>query len=310
MATVITRSAHPDALWPGVLKWFGLNYDEFPDLWPEYFDRIEGELATERLIESTSFGLSRTKTEGAPITYDTDSEGYANLATPAVIGLGYQVTREELEDGLYTEVSLPRARSLAFSQHITTELIHANLFLNGFSGGPTYGDGVVWFSASHVTKSGNQSNLNGQSNTAADFSEASLEDMVKQIYLAKNSRGLQINLRPVKIMVSAADMFNTTRVLESQLRTSTANNDINAIKQMGLIPEGVLVNPYLGVETTQSWYVQTSVEKGTGAVSIWRRDPELERDNDFDTENAKALVTSRFVPYPADWRGWFANAGV
>ena len=310
MATVITRSAHPDALWPGVLKWFGLNYQEFEDLWPQYFDRIEGELTTERLIESTSFGLSRTKTEGAPITYDTDAEGYANLATPAVIGLGYQVTREELEDGLYTEVSLPRARSLAFSQHITTELIHANLFLNGFAGGPTYGDGVVWFSAAHVTKNGTQSNLNGASNTAADFSEASLEDMVKQIYLAKNSRGLQINLRPVKIMVSAADMFNTTRVLESQLRTNTANNDINAIKQMGLIPEGVLVNPYLGTETTQAWYVETSVEKGTGAVSIWRRDPELERDNDFDTENAKAKTTSRFIPYVGDWRGWFANAGI
>ncbi len=310
MATVITRSAHPDALWPGVLEWFGLNYEEFPDLWPRYFDRIEGELATERLIEATGFGLARTKTEGAPITYDTDAEGYATLATPAVIGLGYQVTREELEDGLYTEVSLPRAESLAFSEHITIELIHANQFLNGFSSSYTFGDGVAWFSASHPTKSGNQSNLNGQSATAANFSEASLEDMIKQIYLAKNSRGLQINLRPVQIMVSAADMFNTTRVLESQLRTATANNDINAVKQMGLIPEGVLVNPYLGVETTGSWFVQTSVQKRKGAVSIWRRDPELERDNDYDTENAKCKTTARFIPSVGDWRSWFANQGV
>jgi hypothetical protein len=310
MATVITRSAHPDMLWPGVLEIFGLNYEEFPDIWPKYFDRIEGELATERLIEATGFGLARTKTEGAPITYDTDAEGYATLATPAVVGLGYQVTREELEDGLYTEVSLPRAESLAFSEHITIELIHANMFLNGFSTSYKFGDGQPIFSASHPTKSGNQSNLNGQSATAADISEASLEDMIKQIYLAKNSRGLQINIRPVQIMVSAADMFNTTRILESQLRTNTANNDINAIKQMGLIPEGVLVNPYLGVETTQSWYVQTSVQKRKGAVSIWRRDPELERDNDFDTENAKAKTTARFVPSMGDWRAWYANQGV
>ena len=248
MATVITRSAHPDMLWPGVLEIFGLNYEEFPDLWPKYFDRIDGELATERLIEATGFGLARTKTEGAPITYDTDAEGYATLATPAVIGLGYQVTREELEDGLYTEVSLPRAESLAFSEHITIELIHANMFLNGFSSSFKFGDGVSIFNASHPTKSGNQSNLNGQSGVAADFSEASLEDMVKQIFLTKNSRGLQINLRPLEIMVSAADMFNSVRVLESQLRTNTANNDINAVKQMGPHPQRAVrigFNPYL-----------------------------------------------------------------
>ena len=310
MATVITRSAHPDMLWPGILEIFGLNYEEFPDLWPRYFDRVDGELATERLIEATGFGLARTKTEGAPITYDTDAEGYATLATPAVIGLGYQVTREELEDGLYTEVSMPRAESLAFSEHTTIELIHANMFLNGFSTSFKFGDGQPIFSASHPTKSGNQSNLNGQSGVAADFSEASLEDMVKAIFLAKNSRGLQINLRPLEIMVSAADMFNSVRVLESQLRTNTANNDINAVKQMGLIPEGTFVNPYLGVEATQSWFVKTSVQKRKGAVSIWRRDPELERDNDFDTENAKAKTTARFIPSMGDWRGWFGNQGV
>ena len=103
------------------------------------------------------------------------------------------------------------------------------------------------------------------------------------------------------IMVSAADMFNSTRVLESQLRTNTANNDINAVKQMGLIPEGVLVNPYLGVETTQArGTCGRRVQKRKGSVSIWRRDPELERDNDFDTENAKAKTTARFVP--SKWR--------
>lgn len=309
MATVITRSAHPDALWPGVLEWFGLNYDQFPEVWPEFFDRIDGSLATERLIEATGFGLARTKTEGAPITYDTDGEGYATLATPYVVGLGYQVTREELEDNLYTEVSMPRAESLAFSLKTTIELIHAGIFINGFTNSSAYlyGDGQPLFSASHPTKSGTQSNIAA---VAADFSEASLESMIKQIYLTTNSRGLLINLKPRMVQVSAADMFNTTRVLESQLRSSTANNDINAIKQMGLIPEGVKVNPYLGTLSTQSWYVATTTQKNKGAVSIWRRDPELERDNDFDTENAKAKTTARMVPTVADWRAWFGNAGV
>ncbi len=307
MAAVITRSSHPDALWPGVLEWFGLTYDQFPDVWSEIFDRVEGELATERLIEATGFGLARTKTESAPVAYDVDGEGYATLATPTVIGLGYQVTREELEDNLYTEVSMPRAESLAFSVHTTIELAHANVLINATSASYTYGDGQPLLSASHPTKSGNQSNL---PTANANFSEASLEDMIKRVYLAQNSRGLAISLRPRKLVVSAADMFNATRVLESQLRTATANNDINAVKQMGLIPEGALVNPYLGVETTQAWFMLTSVQRRKGMLSIWRRDPELERDNDFDTENAKAKSTARFIPTVADWRSIYGTPGL
>jgi hypothetical protein len=306
MAAVITRSNHPDALWPGVLEWFGLNYEEFPDVWSEIFDKVEGQLATERLIEATGFGLARTKTESAPVTYDSDAEGYATLATPTVLALGYQVTREELEDNLYSEVSMPRAESLAFSMHTTIELTHANVFINGFSTNYVYGDGQPLFSNAHPTKSGTQSNL---PTVNADLSEASLEDMIKRVYLAQNSRGLQINLRPRKLVLSAADMFNATRILESQLRTSTANNDINAIKQMGLIPEGAVVNPYFGVETTQAWFMQTSVQKNKGLVSIWRREPELEKDNDFDTENLKAKTTARFVASVGDWRSCFGTPG-
>lgn len=306
MAAVITRSNHPDALWPGVLEWFGLNYEEFPDIWPEIFDRIEGSLAQERLIEATGFGLARVKGESSPISYDADGEGYATVATPFVLGLGYQVTREELEDNLYTEVSMPRAEQLAFSMHTTIELSHANVLLNAFSNNFTFGDGQPLCSAAHPTKSGNQSNL---PTINADFSEASLEDMIKRVYLAQNSRGLQISLRPRKLIVSAADMFNATRVLESQLRTSTANNDINAIKQMGLIPEGALTNPYLGVEATQAWYMLTSTQKNKGLVSIWRRDPELERDSEFDTENSKARSTCRFTPSIGDWRAIYGTPG-
>jgi hypothetical protein len=307
MAAVITRSAHPDALWPGVLEWFGMNYDEHPEIWPEIFDEVDGELATERLIEATGFGLARGKTEAAPITYDTDGEGYATLATPSVIGLGYQVTREELEDNLYAEVSMPRAESLAFSMHTTIELIHANVLLNAFSGSYVFGDNQPLLSASHPTKSGPQSNL---PTVNADFSESSLEDTLKRIYLAQNSRGLQIALRGRKLIVSAADMFNATRILESQLRTNTNNNDINAIKQMGMIPEGAMVNPYLGVESTQAWFLLTNVPKRKGLVSIWRRWPELEKDNDFDTENLKAKTTARFVASVGDWRAVFGTPGV
>jgi hypothetical protein len=307
MAAVITRSSHPDFLWPGVLVSFGLAYDEFPEVWPQIFEEIDGELATERLVEATGFGLARSKSENSPIVYDSDGEGYVTLATPTVLALGYMVTREELEDNLYAQVSTRRAENLAYSLRVTNELIHANIFLNGFAGGPTYGDGVVLFSAAHPTKSGNQSNL---PTTNADFSEASLEDMLKRIYLCQNSRGLQISLQARKVIVSAADMFNAERVLQSQLRSNTANNDINAVKNMGLIPEGAIVNPYFGVEATQAWFVQTSVPRDKGLLSIWRRYPELEKDADFDTENAKAKTTCRYVAVPADWRSCFGTAGV
>jgi hypothetical protein len=306
MAAVITRSNHPDFLWPGVLLEFGLSYDMFEEVFSQIYEEIDGELATERLVEATGFGLARPKSESAPISYDADAEGYVTLATPSVIALGFQVTREEMEDNLYAEVSSRRAASLAFSMRTTIELIHANVFLNGFSGGPTYGDGQPWFSAAHPTKSGLQSNL---PTTNADLSEASLEDMIKRVYLAQNSRGLQINLHPRRLIVSAADMFNAERILNSQLRTNTANNDINAIKNMGLIPEGAICNPYFGVEATQAWFMQTSIPRNTGLVSIWRRYPELERDADFDTENAKSKSTARFVPTPADWRSAFATPG-
>ncbi len=306
MAGVITRSLHPDMLWPGILEIFGLTYEEFMEIWPEMFDEIEGELATERLIEATSFGTAQVKPEAAPITYDTDGEGYANLATPVVIALGFQVTRENMEDNLYVEVSGERTSSLAFSMNTTIELIHANLFLNAFSAQFPFGDGQPIISPNHPTKSGLQSNT---STITADFSEASVEDMIQRMFLATNSRGLNIKLIPRKFVVSGADMFNTTRVLNSQLRTNTANNDINAIKNMGLIPEGVIVNPYLGVESTQAWYLLSKLPKGKGLVSIWRRRLEMQRDNEFDTQNQKMSATARFIPTVGDWRALWGNAG-
>jgi len=307
MATTITRSMHPDALWPGVREWFGQSYDQFEDVYSQIFDVEDSELATERLIEATGFGLARKKSETSPITYDTDGQGYSTLATHSVIALGYQVSREELEDNQYAELSQARAESLAFSLHTTIELIHANIFLNGFSNSYLYGDGQPLFSASHVTKSGLQSNL---PTVNADFSEAALEDMLTRIYLAQNSRGLPINLTPEMLIVSAADMFNAQRVLGSTLRSGTSNNDINAVKAMGLLPGGALVNPYLGTEATQGWFVKTKMPKGKGLVSLWKRHPQLEKDNDFDTENLKAKTTARFVASVADWRSVYGTPGL
>lgn len=299
-AGIITRSAHPDALWPGVRTWFGLNYAKEPMTWQKYFDKETSNKYQERVVEGTTFGLAPNKTEGAPIQYDSDAEGYVAIFQHVVYGLGYIVTREELEDNQYTEVSNARSGNLAWSMRTTAEFVHANVFNRGFDAAYPIGDGQPLFSASHPTQSGTQSNLL----TAADFSETAMEDATKAVWRLKNNRGFPINGGVRRIIINPEDAFNVTRVLNSVLRSGTNNNDINALNAMGIVPE-VVVSKYL--TDTDSWYVQTDVPNGL--LSFWRREVELEKDNDFDTENAKAKATMRFAAGAADWRSVLGNAG-
>lgn len=299
-AGIITRSAHPDALWPGVKAWFGLNYTKEPMTWEKYFEKDTSNKYQERVAEGTTFGLAPVKTEGSPLQYDSDQEGYVAIFQHVVYGLGWIATREEKEDNLYDEVSRSRSTNLAWSMRTTAEFVHANVFNRGFDVNYPIGDGQPLFSASHPTLSGNQSNLL----TAADFSEAAMEDATKAVWRVKNNRGFPINAGVRRIVINPEDAFNVTRVLNSVLRSGTNNNDINALNAMGIVPD-VVVSKYL--TDTDSWYVQTDVPNGL--MSFWRREVELEKDNDFDTENAKAKATMRFSAGPGDWRCVFGNAG-
>lgn len=302
---VITRSNHPDALWPGVKAWYGKQYDKWPSIWSQLFDDMDSDKAYEKLIEATGFGLAKVKGEGASIQYDSDFEGAVTTLYHVVWGLGYIVTREEIEDDLYAAVSKTRGASLAFSMKTTVEIVHANIFNNGFTNSAPFlgGDGQPLFSAAHPTNSGAQSNLL----TAADFSETALEDGLKQIMQTKNARGLNINPRVELLAVSTNDVFNAERVTGSPLRTGTANNDINATRAMGVLPKGVVANPYF--TDLDAWFLKTNVP--SGLVSLWRRRlGDLEKDNDFDTENAKAKSTVRFACGWGDWRSTFGNPGV
>lgn len=298
---VITRSNHPDALWPGVKAWWGKTYSTYPQEWSQIFESMDSDKAYEKVIEATGFGYAPIKAEGASLAYDSDYEGTINTFQNIVYGLGYIVTREEIEDDLYAEVSKTRTRSLAFSMNTTQETVHANVLNRGFSGSYVGGDAVPLFSASHPTASGLQSNLL----TAADFSEASLEDGLKQVALANNARGLRIGLKSSQVIASVGDMFNVTRVLKSELRTNTANNDINAIKNMGIIMNGAVVNHYLTDQ--DAWFIQTNAPDGL--ISMRRRELDFDKDNDFDTQNAKAAATMRFSTGWGDFRGAYGNQG-
>lgn len=299
-AGIITRSAHPEALWPGVKKWFGLNYDKVPATWSKIFERMDSNKYQEKIVEGTTFGLAPVKTEAAPIQYDSDQQGYTATFIHVVYGLGYIVTEEELEDNLYDEVSRVRAANLAWSMRTTTEFVHANVLNRGFDTNYPIGDGAALFSASHPTLSGNQSNLL----TAADFSEAAMEDATKAAWRLKNNRGFPINAGVRRLIISPEDSFNATRILNSVLRSGTPNNDINALNAMGIVPD-VTVSKYL--TDTDAWFVQTDVPNGL--ISMWRRDVTLSKDNDFDTDNAKAKATMRFSAGAGDWRGTLGSAG-
>lgn len=299
---VITRSAHPSDLWPGVMAHFGHAYNDYPAEWSQIFEKRTSSKAYEKIVEVNGFGLAPTKSEGSPIQYDTDAEGVVTTITPIVYGLGYMVTREEQEDNQYPEVSGRRSRALGKSMRTTTEIVHANILNRGFSGSYLGADGVALFSPAHPAPAGNFAN---KASVDADLTEASLEDMLTLIAAATDRRGLPIRLRGMKLVVASGAQFNAERILGSNLRVGTANNDLNAIKQMGLLSGGIVVNHYL--TDLDAWYITTDADEGL--LSIWRREVAIEQDNDFDTENLKAKATMRFAPGYGDVRSIFGSQG-
>jgi hypothetical protein len=279
---------------------YGNAYNAYPPEWSRIFEKRTSRKAYEKIVETSGFGLAPIKTEGAPIQYDTDAEGVTTTLTPIVYGLGWMCTREEDEDGQYPEVSARRSKALGKSMRTTAEMVHASVLNLGFSSNGA--DGVPLFSTAHPTPGGNQAN---KASADADLSEAALEDALTTIAAAKDRRGLPIVLRPMKLVVASGAQFNAQRILGSRLRAGTANNDTNAIRDMGLLDGGVVVNHYL--TDPDAWFILTDADEGL--LSIWRREATQEQDNDFDTENLKAKSTMRFSAGYGDWRVAYGSAG-
>jgi len=299
---VITTGNHPKALWPGVNKFWGTSYEKHPLECMEIFDVKSSSKAYEEDVETLSFGLAPTKAQGAGVAYDSHSQGPTTRYTHVVYGLGYIVTKEEIDDNLYEKVSRDRAASLAFSMRTTKETVSANVLNRGFNSSYTGGDGVELISTAHVTENGTQSN---HLTVAADLSEASLEDLIIQINQMKNSTGLAIAARAQKMIIPATLEFEAQRILGSALQSGTANNDTNALRSMGIMPQGFSVNHYL--TDTDAWFIKTDVENGLTMFD--RTKLAFTRDNDFDTENAKAKCIERYSVGWTDWRSIFASPG-
>ena len=302
MAGVITTGNHPKALWPGVREFFGTKYKEKPLQYPMIFDIRSSEKNREEDVAVTGFGLAPVKTEGGATSYDSDSQEYTKTYQHIAYSLGFIVTREELDDNQYKNRAFRRSAGLAFSMRQTQEIIAANILDRAGTAAYPGGDGKELLATDHPSVSGNQSN---ELATAADFSEAALEDIMIQIRQAKDSRGKQIGLKPMKLIVPAQLMFEAHRVTKSPLRSGTTDNDANAVRDMGLLPGGVVVNDYLS--DTDQWFVQTDAPNGM----VWfnRVAVELSNDNDFDTMNAKAKAYMRLSAGWTDWRGMYGSPG-
>jgi hypothetical protein len=298
---VIATGNHPKALWPGVYSWFGAKYDEHEAQYTKLFDQKPSSKNFEELVQHTGFGLAPVKPEGTGTAYDQHQQGYVARGQNVPYSLGYIVTREELADNLYEEVSQRRAGSLAFSMAQTRENVGANVYNRVTNGGFLGGDAVSLGSTAHPSVSGNQSNILA---VAADLSEASLEDLTIQIMDALDPKGLKISLRPKCLVVPTALVYDSQRILKSNLRVGTADNDTNALKLVGAIPE-IIVNNYL--TDADQWFIRTNAPDSL----CWfdREAVQFSKDTDFDTDNAKAKGYMRFIPFWGDWRGLYSSAG-
>ena len=299
MAGTITTGNHPKALWPGMHAFFGLQYAEHPEEWRDIFTVDKSAKNYEEDTLGTGFGLAPLKTEAGAISYDSETQGFTKRYTHNVFGLGYIVTEEENEDNLYEILSRRRIKRLAFSGRQTRELLGANVINRAYNSSYTGGDGIVLGSASHPTSSGNQSNILA---TAADFSEAALEDLVIQIGQAKNDRGNLIALRGMKLLHPINLQFDVSRVLKSEFTPDSANNAVNVVRLTGLKP---VLNHYL--TDTDQWGVITDCPNGL----TWfeRRAVSFKTDDDFDTSNMKAKMTFRCSQGWSDWRSFYSSQG-
>jgi hypothetical protein len=297
---LITRSVHPKLLLPGVKAFFGDKYKDYRPIWSQIFTKETSDRAYEEVVEERGFGLAQVKSEGQSVPYDTTGEGPTTRFTHVNYALGFIVTEEEVDDNLYQDRALSRAGALARSMRITKEVVHANVLNRAFSTSYPLGDGAAMISASHPTTAGNQSNLL----TAADLTEASLEDAMIRIANMKDARGLNIMTRAVTLVVSPSEMFNAYRILNAVGRSGVETNDPNAIRDMGMAPK-VVVNPYL--DDTDAWFLITDVDQGL--MSIQRKALRFAEDGDFDTGNLKHKAQERYSAGAADFRAIVGSTG-
>lgn len=300
---MVTTGNFAKALWPGVQAWYGMAYAEYPEEYGDTFETRTSRKAFEEIVGTSALGMAAVKPEGASVAYDTAQQGFINRFTHVTYGLGFVITREMVEDDLYDVTAQIRARALGKSMRITKEVIAANVLNRAETAGYTGGDGQVLLSTAHPHVAGGS--FGNRPTVAADLSEAALEDACIALGKFEDDRGLRIATRPRRLIIPVDNQFNAERILNTDLRVATADNDLNAIKSLGRIPEGFRVNHY--ITDVDSWFIITDCENGM--LHFERRADDFTMDNDFDTDNAKYKATGRYSFGWADPRGIYGSLG-
>ena len=299
----ISRQQLAKELEPGLNALFGLEYKNYENQHAEIYDTESSDRAFEEEVMLGGFANAAVKPEGSGVSYDSANESYTARYTHETIALAFSITEEAVEDNLYDSIAKRYTKALARSMANTKQIKAANVLNNGFSGGTAGGDGVDLLSIAHPTISaGNQKN---ELTTSADLSETSLEQAMIDIAAFKDERGLKIAARGMKLIIPSALQFTAERILKSTQRVGTADNDINAIGSMGMIPQGYTVNHFLTDD--DAFFIKTDVPNG---MKHFNRAPiKTAMEGDFDTGNMRYKARERYSFGFSDWRGIYGSPG-
>lgn len=299
----ISRAQLLKELLPGLNALFGLEYKKYGEEHKEIFESETSERSFEEETKLSGFSAAPVKNEGSALAYDNAQEAWTARYVHETIAMGFSLTEEAIEDNLYDSLSSRYTKALARAMAYTKQVKAAAILNQGFAGGPTYGDGQTLFSTAHPLVSGGTNS--NRPTVAADLNETSLEAAVIQIAGWTDERGLLIAAKPRKLVVPPNLQFVAERLLKTELRVATADNDINALKSMGSIPEGYTVNHYL--TDTNAWFLLTDVPNG---LKHFVRTPmQTGMDADFDTGNSRYKARERYSFGVSDPLGAFGSPG-
>ena len=298
----ISRAQLAKELEPGLNALFGLEFDRYENEHAEVFEEEASDRAFEEEVMLAGFSTAPTKSEGGAVSFDDAQETFTARYTHETIALAFSITEEAIEDNLYDRLASRYTKALARSMAQTKQIKAAAILNNAFSSSNAIGDGVALASSSHPTINGNQSNI---LSTASDLNETSLEQALIDIAGFKDERGLKIAVRGTKLIIPKELQFIAERVLNSNLRPGTADNDANAMKNMGMLPEGAVVNHFL--TDTDAFFIKTDAPNG---FKFFNRSPiKTAMEGDFDTGNMRFKARERYSFGVSDWRCVFATPG-
>jgi hypothetical protein len=299
----ISRSQLLKELLPGLNALFGLEYNRYGEEHKEIYETETSERSFEEETKLSGFAAAPVKSEGAAIAYDNAQEAWTARYNHETIAMGFSITEEAVEDNLYDSLSSRYTKALARAMAYTKQVKSANILNTAFTGGPTYGDGKVLCATDHPLVSGGTNS--NRPTTGADLNETSLEAAVIQIAAWTDERGLLIAAKPKKLIIPPALQFVATRLLETELRVGTNDNDVNALKNNGSIPGGYTVNHWL--TDVNAWFLTTDVPNG---LKHFVRSPmSTNMDGDFDTGNVRYKARERYSFGVSDPLGIFGSPG-